>query len=943
MDHSLRRPCLIALLSPLMWLGAVEADRFPDVMAGNVERNQPSPDARGAMPLGNGALGASVWVEPDGSLVLYLNHTDTFSEASRLLKIGKVRLRFQPALAVGDADFRQVLRVDDGHFAVTCGGTTLAVFVEPGRPVIRISGNFSQPTAVTITDEGWRRKRTILSGQPGAGEFTLNDGALGASWTMDNAPSSIVVAESADVSLTDTQAANAIGWYHRNADSIVPLTLKHQSCQDLPGSFDPLLGRTFGAWIDGPGLRRQDATTLTSASPGSAVDVRITCPVQITSAAGEWIANASRIARESPAVVAARAATTASWQAFWQRSWIHVAGESRVELPANEHPLRLGIDSNGENRFPGELSGVVIHARVLEAAEIANLAAAPVGTPPPTLADEILRELAPAPGTIHEELKRLHQRPGLTWSAWIKPTAKEPGRIVDQMTAGIDDGFIFDTWPGDAMRLIAGRQSLHATGVLTIGSWQHIAASYDPERGDIRLYLNGREIRASVSEEQPLTRAYQRQRYLNACQNRGEFPPKFNGGMFTVEPRFQDAKLTHDADWRRWGDCYWFQNTRLIYHPMAMAGDTDLMAPLWALYRRPRVLAEARSTAWYGSSGAWLPETMTLFGTYANKDYGWDRTGKAPGEVSSPWWRWAWNQSPELIDLLLTRYEWTRDARFAREELLPQAESLLRYIDTRFRRDDRGILVIEPTQSAETYWHDVVNDLPLIAGLRAVLPRLLALPPELVSPAQRTLFTRLERAVPPIPVGERETKAGRKRVLLPAERFKDQASNCENTEQYAIWPFACYGVGKPDLELARLTYAVRKFDLPSGWGYDGQVAAMLGLADEAGRNVLGKTRNSHPAYAWPATWGPNFDWLPDQCHGGNLMTTTQLMLMQCRGQTITLLPAWPATWDADFRLHAPGNTTVEATVRHGIVERLVVTPANRRADVTVAAPFRLKP
>ena len=52
-------------------------------------------------------------------------------------------------------------------------------------------------------------------------------------------------------------------------------------------------------------------------------------------------------------------------------------------------------------------------------------------------------------------------------------------------------------------------------------------------------------------------------------------------------------------------------------------------------------------------------------------------------------------------------------------------------------------------------------------------------------------------------------------------------------------------------------------------------------------------RNSHPAYRWPATWGPNFDWLPDQNHGGNLLETTQLMLLQSVGDKILLLPAWP--------------------------------------------------
>ena len=36
------------------------------------------------------------------------------------------------------------------------------------------------------------------------------------------------------------------------------------------------------------------------------------------------------------------------------------------------------------------------------------------------------------------------------------------------------------------------------------------------------------------------------------------------------------------------------------------------------------------------------------------------------------------------------------------------------------------------------------------------------------------------------------------------------------------------------------------------------------------------------------------------------------------------------------RLHAPLNTTVECVLKGGVVAKLVVTPASRRADVTVA-------
>ena len=46
-------------------------------------------------------------------------------------------------------------------------------------------------------------------------------------------------------------------------------------------------------------------------------------------------------------------------------------------------------------------------------------------------------------------------------------------------------------------------------------------------------------------------------------------------------------------------------------------------------------------------------------------------------------------------------------------------------------------------------------------------------------------------------------------------------------------------------------------------------------------------------------------------------------------------PAWPDGWDASFKLHAPGRTTVEGEVRGGRVTELKVTPEARRRNVKV--------
>ena len=88
-----------------------------------------------------------------------------------------------------------------------------------------------------------------------------------------------------------------------------------------------------------------------------------------------------------------------------------------------------------------------------------------------------------------------------------------------------------------------------------------------------------------------------------------------------------------NADWRRWGDCYWWQNTRLPYFPMIARGDVDQLAPLFRMYQAAVPLAQARMRTYFNADGVSFPETMTIFGTWSNRDYGWDRAGHRSNEV----------------------------------------------------------------------------------------------------------------------------------------------------------------------------------------------------------------------------------------------------------------------------------------------------------------------
>jgi alpha-L-fucosidase 2 len=230
--------------------------------------------------------------------------------------------------------------------------------------------------------------------------------------------------------------------------------------------------------------------------------------------------------------------------------------------------------------------------------------------------------------------------------------------------------------------------------------------------------------------------------------------------------------------------------------------------------------------------------------------------------------------------------------------------------------------------------------------LRAVLAKLLSLTPELTTEKQRMAWANTLKDLPAIPVG-RTSAQGKTpplgsgdpkgaQVILPAETY-NKPENSENPELYVAFPYRLVGVGKPNLELARNTFAARRFPANTCWGQDGNQAAILGLTSEAQKDAVSYFTNyGDQRFSW--FWNKSHDWIPDMDNGGDGMITLQLMLMQTDGRRIQLLPAWPANWIADFKLHAPLETTVEGHVEGGKMTRLVVTPTSRANDVIVLKP-----
>lgn len=435
-------------------------------------------------------------------------------------------------------------------------------------------------------------------------------------------------------------------------------------------------------------------------------------------------------------------------------------------------------------------------------------------------------------------------------------------------------------------------------------------------------------------------RNYQLFRYMLGCNAFGSYPTKFNGGLFTYDPCFIDSNRCFTPDYRNWGGgIFTAQNQRLVYFPMIKSGDFELMKSQFDFYQRILPNAELRSEVYWNHRGACFTEQIENFGLPNCSEYGWKRPDwYDKGLQYNAWLEYQWDTGLEFCLMILETERYTGEDI---SEYIPFIESCLTFFNehyqylarTRGRKtfDANGDLIFYPGSSCETY-KMAYNATSTTTALKVVLTRLLELPPQYLSEAQRATWAQMLERIPPIPFRTCEGYP----TIAPAELW-ERINNTEAPQLYPVYPWGLYGIGKPGLDTAVNTYLhdpdVIKFKSHKSWKQYNIFAARLGLTEEAVKYTILKLQDSGRRF--PAFWGPGFDWVPDHNWGGSGMIGLQEMLLQTDNEKIYLFPAWPKDWDVYFKLHAPYNTTVEARVKNGKVEIIEVVPEKREIDIFI--------
>ncbi|MFH1194676.1 MAG: DUF5703 domain-containing protein [bacterium] len=445
-------------------------------------------------------------------------------------------------------------------------------------------------------------------------------------------------------------------------------------------------------------------------------------------------------------------------------------------------------------------------------------------------------------------------------------------------------------------------------------------------RSWINVHSVNLEDSTSTDETFVISQSYNLQRFITACAGRGQYPIKFNGSTFTVP--YQDAP--DDADYRRWGPGYWWQNTRLPYYPMCSSGDFEMMMPLFKMYAKDLMpLFKYRTKLYFNHDGAFIPECIYFWGDVFTESYGLTPFNEREDKLQeSRWHKWEWVSGLELVYLMLDYYSYTQDENFLDEYLLPTANEIITFFDQHYETDDYT-LIMEPSQAAETWW-ECINPMPEVSGLHSIVGRLLELPNNIIRTQKRKYLHNFRERIPDLPIREINDTL----MLAPAEDFEEKM-NVENPELYAVFPFRLVTFNNWNKQLAIDAFKYRTDRGNYGWRQDDLFAAYLGMVDTVKQYLVGRAKNKNIESRFPAFWGPNYDWTPDQDHGSVLMKSLQSMLMQTDDKKIYLLPAWPKDWNADFKLFAPFNTVIQCEVKKGKITKLVVEPESRKADIVI--------
>lgn len=418
--------------------------------------------------------------------------------------------------------------------------------------------------------------------------------------------------------------------------------------------------------------------------------------------------------------------------------------------------------------------------------------------------------------------------------------------------------------------------------------------------------------------------------FAAAAEKGGEYP----GSQAGVADMLSSSRDVH-----RWASsAFWHWNLRMMVAANLSAGLHELNAPYFNLYRENLPSMEEWTKKHMGARvGACVPETMRFNGR--GMEYEDSVPVTDPGRIArncdadfhSHYDSRTLTTGAEISLWIWRQYLATNDRAFLADNypVIAASAHFLRAYQT---LGPDGLLHTSPSNAHETQW-DVSDPTTDIAAAMTLYP--LTIQAARLLGRDADLVRQLQDALTKIPQFPRMPASGTHTLLPPsadadgqdviAESYRPEATikNAENIGLETVWPYDLIGDSSTLFELARRTYAHRRFSAVADWSFDPLQAARLDLGDEVASTLVKITERSQNAPNGLANWNEKYgEFYVEQV--GVVAAALQEALVQDYDRTIRIAPATPLDWDMDGSVYVRGKTRVDVQVRAGRVVTAVI-------------------
>ncbi len=292
----------------------------------SVTWDSPGKSYKDSMPIGNGDVGLNIWTEENGDVVFLIDKTDAWTENGQLVKLGRVRVKFDASPFKAGPLFRQILLPRLGAIEIRgAASAVLRIWIDANAPVVHLEMHSGRPLNMQATAEIWRTRPRPTNSAKGNEEMER-----GLREQQGNPDHGLVI----DPDIVLPMKDDRVSWLHHNTRSMYSSLFTNQHLEPLLGKFaDPLLHRAFGVLMKGPGLVSADDRTLKSTAAKLSFRLDLYAMTTQAESPADWQGAMQNLVErvDSAGLDASRRVHQQWWTEFWNRSWIKVSGNNNAD------------------------------------------------------------------------------------------------------------------------------------------------------------------------------------------------------------------------------------------------------------------------------------------------------------------------------------------------------------------------------------------------------------------------------------------------------------------------------------------------------------------------------------------------------------------------------------------------------------------------------------